>query len=1208
MATASTDSFVHLHVHTEYSMLDGAVRIPDLMDKAARRGMPAVAMTDHGNLHGAISFLKYAKKYEVKPIIGCEIYLAPGDMTEKGHQPGKKKPYTHLTLLAKDEQGYGNLVRLVTKAHLEGMYYKPRADKATLARYSEGLICLSGCVASEINQSILDEDPDMALSSMRDFTEIYGKDNFYLELMNHGLDMQTRCNEQLMQFAADEGMRTVATNDVHFINKADHEAHDVMICIGTGKMVHDNERMRYPEEVYFKTPKEMRKLFKDAPGACDATLEIAERCGFDITLDEDSIERYPLYDPVDEQGNKLDVERNAHFRKKCYEGLEWRYGKERADTDEILHKRLEKELDVLITKGFVSYFYIVEDFMNWAREQKIPIGPGRGSAAGSLIAYSLGITDLCPMRFGLIFERFLNPERKSPPDIDIDFCQTRRPEVIQYVREKYGEKAVSHVITFGTLGAKSVIRDVSRVLGMSFGEGDRLAKMIPTDLGTTLTDARKKNPELREAIEKEESTAQLWKYATFLEGLTRGVGVHAAGVIIADRDLDEFVPLTRAKEGEVVTQFPMGPLTDLGLLKMDFLGLKTLTVIHDAEEHIVRKPGFESFDVQVADLDDPATYVMLGKGETVGVFQMESGGMAAWCQKLGVNTIEDIIALLALYRPGPMDLIPDFVARKHGKTQVKYLHPLLEEVSRETYGILIYQEQVQQAANLLAGYSLGQADELRRAMGKKKQEVMDEQRSVFVDGCKDVNQIAEKQANAIFDLLEKFAGYGFNKSHSAAYGLVTFQTAYLKANHPVEFMAAVLSNEINNTDKISQYVAECQRMGIEILPPDVNRSWLKFAPEKTDDPDRKVIRYGLAAVKNVGSGAMEEAIKERAANGPFGSLEEFANRVDGRAVNRKLLEALVQSGAFDFTGEPRNKTFVRVGCAVDAASAAQKDRRSGQVSLFDEMELATAAAPPPSIDAEPPPTWTDQDILAMEKELLGFYVTGHPLDAYRGQIQKHSGLTLGELQEIKPAKKPKVFAGYVESCQIKYTKRDGKPFAVFKIEDFTGSAEAIAWSDVYLKKGSWLKEGLVIKVKARVEQDSISEQNRLVIDNLRLIDTDAVSGTVATDDPEPVPVPVPAPTVEDVPESSSVSRNGSHEEEVILLRLDSASPTASEDLGRIREIVTQNRGGVPLRLCILAAPDGREVFLDAGPGFSIEPSDHTLAQLSPWLPSGNGAS
>lgn len=1170
------DSFVHLHLHTEYSMLDGAVRIPDLMKKASRYDMPAVALTDHGVLHGVIPFYKQAKEHEVKPIFGCEIYLAPGDMGDKKARLRGKKSYTHLTLLAKDEVGYDNLISLVTKSHLEGMYYKPRADKKALYEHREGIICLSGCLAGEINQAILDDELTEARSSIREFSEIFGKDNFYLELQNHGLDLQKKCNEALLQFAQEEEMRTVVANDVHFLNIDDHDAHDVMICIGTGKMVHDNDRMRYPEEVYFKSPKEMRSLFKDVPEACDATLEIAERCGFDISLAEDSIERYPVYNPVDKEGNVLDVDRNVHFRQKCYDGLVWRYGEERAKTDTVLHERLEKELDVLITKGFVSYFYIVEDFMNWARDQKIPVGPGRGSAAGSLIAYSLGITDLCPIRFGLIFERFLNPERTSPPDIDIDFCQTRRLEVVQYVREKYGEKAVSHVITFGTLGAKSVIRDVARVLGMSYGEGDRIAKMIPADLGITLTDARKKNPELKEAIETEESTGQLWKYASFLEGMTRGSGVHAAGVIIADRDLDAFVPLTRAKEGEVVTQYDMGPLTDLGLLKMDFLGLKTLTVIQDAVDHVHKKSGCEDFDIEIDQFDDPPTYEMLKKGETIGVFQMESGGMASWCQKLGVERIEDIIALLALYRPGPMDLIPDFVDRKHGKKKVKYLHPLLEEVSEETYGILIYQEQVQKAANLLAGYTLGQADELRRAMGKKKQSVMDEQRGVFVEGCKSVNDIPEKSANEIFDLLEKFAGYGFNKSHSAAYGLVTFRTAFLKANHPVEFMAALLSNEINNTDKISLFVAECKRMGIAILSPDINSSFAKFSPEFIESESRNGIRYGLSAVKNVGTLAMERVIEEREKNGPFSSLEEFANRVDSKVVNKKILESLVQAGAFSFTGKRREDLFVTISAAVEAASVAQKDRTSGQGSLFDDMSLVGAAEVPKNLDSEPAPSWSKLELLAMEKDLLGFYVTGHPLDSYKEALDEIGAMDISEIQELKPSKKGKVFSGFVETIDIKYTKRDGKPFAIFSIEDFSGSVECIAWSDVYLSKGSWLKAGQVVKVKAKVEQDSISEKNRLVIENIKEIQTKEGGASALP--------------------NTKVKRDTS-----LCLKLDSASNSAEEDLSYIREIVQLHPGTARLNFKILASPDGREVNLEAGSEYQVSDSAEVLDLLSKWM-------
>src|SRR6202048_95852 len=855
----STDSFVHLHLHTEYSLLDGAIRIPDLMKKVADYGMPAVAMTDHGNMFGAIEFYQAAKKAGVKPIIGCEIYMAPGSMIDKSASSARDAAF-HFTLLAKDFVGYSNLVKLVSAAHLEGFHYKPRIDKELLAKHSAGLIGMSACLKGEINVAIQAGDLNKAEKSAREFVDIFGRENFYLELHNHGIEAQHLCNRALLEISKKLEIPLVAANDVHFLERSHHEAHDVMICIGTGSMVHDKRRMRYPTDVYFKSPEEMAALFSDCPEALSNTLKIAEMCDLEL---EFGVSKYPACDPP------AGKTRENQLRELCYEGLTRRFG-ERAETDQELRNRLDYELSVIEKTGFTSYFLIVWDFIHFAKSHGIPVGPGRGSAAGSLIAYVLAITDLDPLRFGLIFERFLNPERVSPPDIDVDFCQNRRGEVIEYVRQKYGTRAVSQIITFGTLGAKSVVRDVGRVIGLSYSEADRIAKMIPNELGITLKGAMEKNPELKQAVETEENTQQLWNYATVLEGLTRNTGIHAAGVVIGDRPLDNYIPLCRGNDNEVVTQYAMGPLTDLGMLKMDFLGLKTLTVLQDAGALIRdRQPDFS---LETIPLDDRATFDLLNRGETIGVFQLESGGMVNLCKQFGVNSIDDIIALIALYRPGPMELIPDYIKRKRGQTKIKYEHPLLKEVCADTYGILIYQEQVQRAANVLAGYSLGQADLLRRAMGKKDKEKMAKERVNFIAGCKRVNGIEEKKANAIFDLLEKFAGYGFNKSHSAAYGVISHAIAYLKANYPVEFMAGLLSNEVNNTDKISVFVAECQRMNIAILPPDVNKSGLKFVPEL--DAERRGIRYGLSAIKNIGEAPVAAAIREREENGPFKSLED----------------------------------------------------------------------------------------------------------------------------------------------------------------------------------------------------------------------------------------------------------------------------------------------------------------------------------------------
>ncbi|CAN5810408.1 DNA polymerase III subunit alpha [soil metagenome] len=1160
-----SDSFVHLHLHTEYSLLDGAVRIPDLMKRAKSLGMPAVAMTDHGNLFGAIEFYQEAKKAGIKPIIGCEVYLAPGPMSERKDVPGRKRS-SHLTLLAADNEGYANLVKLVTLAHLDGVYSKPRVDKEALAKYAKGLICLSGCISGEINEFILTDREDEARKSVGEFCDIFGKDNFYLELHNHGMAAQHKCIVKLNEFAKEFGLKTVAANDVHFLNKEDHEAHDIMICIGTGANVHDEKRLHYSPEVYFKTAEQMRTLFEGMEDACDATLEIAEKCNVSLTLNPSSIEKYPQFAPPD------GIDRNDYMQDLCLKGLVERYGSDRALNDTVLHERLNYELGIINKMNFTSYFLIVWDFIKWARDHGIPVGPGRGSAAGSLVAYVLGITDLCPIRFGLIFERFLNPDRVSPPDVDIDFCQTRRPEVIEYVRQHYGERSVSHIITFGTMGAKSVLRDVARVLGWSYGDADRLAKMIPTELNITLEKAVEKNPELKAALE-DSNTQQLWQYAKFLEGMTRNAGIHAAGIVIGDQPLDNFIPLTRGSEDEVVAQFAMGPLTYVGMLKMDFLGLKTLTVINDAVSFVNRR--FPEFNINTIPLDDRKTYEMLQRGETVAVFQMESGGMTSTCLQLGPDRIEEIIALIALYRPGPMDLIPDFIQRKKGEKAVEYLHPLLEDVSKETYGILIYQEQVQKAANLLAGYTLGAADLLRRAMGKKNKEEMDAQRAIFVKGCQEVNQIPERKSNEIFDLLEKFAGYGFNKSHSAAYGIVTYRTAYLKANYPVEFMAAVLSYEVNSTDKIAGFVSECQRMGITILPPDVNRSMLKFAPDTIDASDvPNAIRYGLSAVKNVGEAAVIAAIVEREKNGPFLNADDFANRVDSRLINKRLMESLIKVGAFDFSEESRSAIFARIDKIVHDASSRQKDHKAGMVSLFgDDILGATKNV---IADADAPPPWLKEEIMAFEKELLGFFVSGHPLDNYRHVFESKHITRISDVQDIKEERASVRVAGLIQRLEIKFTKKDNRAFATFVLEDFSGTVEVLAWSESYEKFRDLIVDGAVIGLKGRCEKDNRSDTVRLTVQEVKPL----------------------KPAKEPKEGSKPKPKAGTRQREPFVLRLNSARHTA-QDLDTIYDLLSSHPGETPVELRVMTT-SGQEAVMQVATDLFIEADDAIKQALSAW--------
>ncbi len=1038
--------FAHLHVHTEYSMLDGAVRIRDLMRKVSAAGMKAVGMTDHGVLYGAVEFYKEAQKAGVKPLLGCELYVAPGSMHEKKSSSGKDAAY-HLTVLAETNEGWSNLIKLVSAAHLEGFYYKPRVDKDLLARHAEGLIGLSGCLKGEISSAILEGNPKRGREMTAQYRDIFGKDNFFVEIHDHGMDAQREANPHLVRWAGDMGLGLVAANDVHFLERGHHEAHDVMVCIGTGSNVTDERRLRYLPELYLKTPEEMAEIFRDHPEALSNTARIAERC--EVTM-EFGKSRFPVFHPPEGKS------REGYLRELCEDGFRRRYGE---GTPE-LHERLDYELGVLEKLGFTSYFLIVWDFIHFAKQRGIPVGPGRGSAAGSMVAYVLGITDLDPVRYGLIFERFLNPERVSPPDIDVDFCQARRGEVIEYVRQKYGERCVSQIVTFNQLGAKSVVRDVARVLGMSYGDGDRIAKMIPNELNITLDSAREKNPELKQAIESEPGTQQLWSYSTVLEGLSRNAGIHAAGVVIGDRDLSEILPLARGKENEVITQYSMEPLTDLGMLKMDFLGLKTLTVIRDAEELIRREEP--AFDIEKVPVDDQAAFDVLNRGETVGIFQFE-GGMSRYCRNFGFTSLDDMNALCALYRPGPMALIPDYIKRKKGQTKINYDHPLLEKVAKETYGILIYQEQVQQAANLLAGYSLGQADLLRRAMGKKDKEKMAKERVSFIAGCREHNDIPEKKAAAIFDLLEKFADYGFNKSHSAAYSLISYRMCWLKAHYPVEFMCAVLSNEVDDTDKISFYVDEAKRMGLVLLPPDLNKSLLKFAPEEHEG--KMAIRFGLSGIKNVGEAAMADAVAEREARGPFASLEDFAARMDPRAVNRKSMECLVKCGAFDFTGEERAQMVEDLEPVLAASASAHRDRNAGQQSLFGAESLPVTSR----AHGRRARAFTEAELLLFEKELLGFYVTAHPLDPYRGSLENPKFTKVADLEEMDDRATVTV-AGLLDAVEKKFTKASGKPCAFLTLEDFSGKVEVRVWSEAFEKYNSQLVAGKVVQVTGRLDK------------------------------------------------------------------------------------------------------------------------------------------
>jgi DNA polymerase-3 subunit alpha len=1159
------DSFVHLHLHTEYSLLDGAIRMKELMKKAAEFKMPAVAMTDHGNLYGAIEFYQEAQCVGIKPIIGCEAYIAPH--SHKDRPNSMRESAYHFTLLARDEIGYHNLIKLISTAHLDGFHYRPRIDKELLAQHSEGLIGLSGCLASEVNSAIQANKIDIAKQSAAEYRDILGAENFFMEMHDHGMDEQRQCNCFLPKIARDLGVGLVAANDVHFLRRSDHDAHDVMLCIGTGKMVQDENRMRYKPELYFKSPDEMREVFRDFPEAIANTLKIAERCNLEIELGKS---KYPEY-PIPRGKSRI-----AFLRELCAKGLQQRYGG-RGKMDDQLQQRLDYELGVLEKTGFVSYILIVWDFIHFAKERGIPVGPGRGSAAGSLVAYVLGVTDIDPLQYGLIFERFLNPDRISPPDIDVDFCEARRGEVLEYVRQKYGERRVAQIITFGKLKAKSVVRDVGRVMGLSYRDADRIARMIPNELNITLDSAAEKNVELKRAIATEPQTKQLFEYGKILEGLSRNAGVHAAGVVIADRDLTDYIPLCRDVKGnDVISQYPMGPLNDLGLLKMDFLGLKTLTVIEDTLALIhKREPEFSLKSIPLGDADSFGLY---NRGETIGLFQMESGGMTSTAKQFDVRKIDDIIALIALYRPGPMDLIGDYIKRKRGLMKIRYEHPLLEEICADTYGVMIYQEQVMAAASKLAGYSLAQGDLLRRAMGKKDKEKMAKERENFIEGCARTNKIPEKKANAIFDLLEKFAGYGFNKSHSAAYGLISYHTAYLKAHYPVEFMAGLLSNEINNTEKISVFVGECKRMGISIVPPDINKSGLKFIPAMWERPQRpdnchtkaapalNAIRYGLAAIKHVGESAMDAAIREREQRGDFRSLEDFCSRLDSRVANRKMLESLIKAGAFDFLGRDRAELFACIDQSLSASAATQRDRVAGQVSLFDEADA------PITSRKRPITPWSEHEKLSYEKELLGFYVSGHPLDAYVDVFAAKNYRSIASLRNLEDRASFKIAGGLMQ-IDKKFTRREGKPFAVVWVEDLTGTLEVVLWNEIYMKVADALAPGRVVEIRGTL--DKRDEAVRAIAENMTTLAREQGNGTVANE-----------------------RWTSASQQPAVLLQFSPAA--TSNELREVREILTSSPGRRPVQLLFDRA-SGNSLRLDAGSDFCVDLTSDIESKLSRWL-------
>jgi DNA polymerase-3 subunit alpha len=1200
--------FVHLHLHTEYSLLDGACRLDRLMEKAHKLNFPSIAITDHGVLYGAVDFYQAARDKGIKPIIGCEVYVAPGSRLDKKAGSGGRDVYNHLVLLAKDEVGYKNLIKLATAAHLEGYYYKPRIDKELLAAHREGLIALSGCLASEIPEAITKDQLPKARAAIDWFKQTLGAENFYLELQNHGIAEQAKVNRHLIPWAEEFGLKLVATNDVHYVEKQHSHAHDCLICIGTQALLSDTKRMKYQEEQFFlRSAEEMNNRFAEVPQAVRNTLEVAEKCNLEIEFGK---LHYPVFTPPEH------FTREGCLRKSLAEGLHRRYGMHvRAEGQEFIVDHLEDplrlptyqppgvqpgsvshdpeaveaavkavlarlrhELAVIEKTGFTSYFLIVGDFVRYGHEKGIAC-VARGSAAGSIVTYLLGISNVDPIRYGLLFERFLNPERVNPPDIDIDFADDRRADVIEYVRQKYGEDAVAQIVTFGTMGAKSVVRDVGRVMGLSYGECDRLAKMIPFDLKMSLEKALKQSPELKQAYDSEEVTRELIDTAMALEDLARNASVHAAGVVIGDQPLVNLLPLKRDEEGGIVTQYAMGPVGDLGLLKMDFLGLKTLTVIRNTCEMVKQTRGIE-VPIDNLPLDDAQTYDLLNKANTLGVFQLESGGMRDLCRKFQISSVEHITALIALYRPGPMDLIPEFIGRRHGEVKIEYAHALLEPICRETYGIMVYQEQVMQAAQALAGYTLGGADLLRRAMGKKKAEEMAKHRDIFVKGAARVNNIPAAKANQIFGLLEKFAGYGFNKSHAAAYAIVAYQTAYLKANYPVEFFCAMMTNDMGDTEKLSQYIAEARSMKIEVLPPDVNESQVYFAPAPLsqgaasangrgkgsangkarnngsvgahDQPEvdkaAQPIRFGLAAIKGVGEVAVQAILKSRNESGKFRSLSELCERMDSRSLNRKVLEGLVKCGAADCFGKTRATLFSQIDRTLSRAASIISDRQRGQSSLFGASDDNGVSAEPESQVTLP--EWPEHDLLACEKELLGFYVTGHPLTPYAPVLEKYSLATTKSLAQL-PDHSVTRLGGMISGLQNGVSKKNGKPYSLVTLEDLEGAVQVLCINENYDRNRELLVQGKAI----------------------------FVIGEISTGDDRPKIFPQEIMPLDDVPGRFTKQ---------VHVRLHAAHLTP-ESIEALREIVAAHPGKCPLMLCFVRTT-GEVVFLETHERFGVKPS------------------
>lgn len=1075
--------FVHLHVHTEYSLLDGFSRVKNLVSRAKELNMSAVAITDHGCMFGAIDFFKVAKKEGIKPIIGCEVYTAPRSMRDK--DPNYDKSQGHLILLAKDTEGYQNLIKLVSKAYVQGFYYKPRVDIDEIRKHSKGIIALSACLAGDVSQALMNRNYDKAKNIALKYKEIFGKDNYYIEIQDHNLPEQKEVNRELIRLSKEIDVGLVATNDVHYVRKEDSKIHDILMCIQMGKTVNDPTRMRFgSDEFYLKSREEMEAVFPEVQEALDNTVKIADMCN--VEFDFNTI-HLPKYDVPDGYTPR------EYLRMLCFKGLEERY---KNPSPEITD-RLEYELGVIEKMGYVEYFLITWDFINFARENNIMVGPGRGSAAGSIVSYTLYITDIDPIKYSLLFERFLNPERISMPDIDIDFCYERREEVIDYVKRKYGEDHVAQIITFGTMGAKAAIRDVGRVLDISYNKVDNIAKEIPFALGMTIDKALDTNPNLRKLYEEDNETKEIIDVSRKIEGMLRHASTHAAGVVISKKPIDEYVPLYKHQDA-ITTQFTMTTLEELGLLKMDFLGLRTLTVIRDALDLIEKNHNIK-LNFSTMEYDDPKVYELLSSGNTLGVFQLESGGMRSFMKQLKPDNFEDIVAGISLYRPGPMDSIPNYINNKNNPGHVEYLHEKLKPIMEVTYGCLVYQEQVMQVVRDLGGYSYGRSDLVRRAMGKKKMDVMEKERQYFIHGKFDDNGeleiagcvrngVPEEIGNKIFDDMIDFAKYAFNKSHAAAYGVLAYQTAYLKAHYPVEFMAALITSVMGNTDKVVEYIRECNNLKIDILKPDINKSFTKFSVEG------KSIRFGLAAVKNVGVNVLNNIIAERENGGEFKDFNEFCKRLDSKDSNKRIIESLIKCGAFDEMGNNRASLLLGYEKLLESIALDRKKNLVGQVSLFDGFEMDAAINNDIQNMYKLPQVkeLEEKEKLYLEKEVLGMYVSGHPLSQYKDKLKKNTTINNADLNDIKEDyvsylnlnEKEVTMGGIVINKTIRTTKRNDL-MAIIELEDLYGVIEVIVFPQVLQKYNTIIQEDKIIYIKGRL---SIKEDENAKLIAREIID------------------------------------------------------------------------------------------------------------------------